>query len=154
MTSSGDKTFFIAAIMAMRHNRLVIFTGAISALCLMSVLSAYVGTVFTYIPKYYTHYAVTALFFFFGIKLLREGFSMADDEGAEELEEVRWLCAQCLLGFSGEVGEMLTRKKKLFYRPVMGGSILITAAGSFPLPFQPQSKTKTKQTQKHCSWQS
>ena len=91
MTSSGDKTFFIAAIMAMRHNRLVIFTGAISAPCLMSVLSAYVGTVFTYIPKYYTHYAVTALFFFFGIKLLREGFSMADDEGAEELEEVRWL---------------------------------------------------------------
>lgn len=64
----------------------------------MSVLSAYVGTVFTYIPKYYTHYAVTALFFFFGIKLLREGFSMADDEGAEELEEVR---CQCLLGFGG-----------------------------------------------------
>jgi len=84
----GDKTFFIAAIMAMRHNRLVIFTGAISALCVMSVLSAYVGTVFTYIPKYYTHYAVTALFFFFGIKLLKEGFAMADDEGAEELEEV------------------------------------------------------------------
>lgn len=47
-----------------------------------------VGTVFTYIPKYYTHYTVTALFFFFGIKLLREGFAMADDEGAEELEEV------------------------------------------------------------------
>jgi putative Ca2+/H+ antiporter (TMEM165/GDT1 family) len=84
----GDKTFFIAAIMAMRHNRLVIFTGAISALAVMSVLSAYVGTIFTYIPPYYTHYAVTALFFFFGIKLLKDGVGMADDEGAEELEEV------------------------------------------------------------------
>lgn len=35
----GDKTFFIAAIMAMRHSRLTIFFGAISALFLMTVLS-------------------------------------------------------------------------------------------------------------------
>ena len=33
----GDKTFFIAAIMAMRHDRLVIFAGAISALAVMTV---------------------------------------------------------------------------------------------------------------------
>lgn len=36
----GDKTFFIAAIMAMRHSRLVVFTGAISALILMTILSS------------------------------------------------------------------------------------------------------------------
>lgn len=35
----GDKTFFIAAIMAMRHPRLIVFGGAISALALMTVLS-------------------------------------------------------------------------------------------------------------------
>jgi len=35
----GDKTFFIAAIMAMRHPRITVFTGAISALALMTVLS-------------------------------------------------------------------------------------------------------------------
>lgn len=35
----GDKTFFIAAIMAMRHPRLVVFAGAIGALGLMTVLS-------------------------------------------------------------------------------------------------------------------
>lgn len=35
----GDKTFFIAAIMAMRHPRLVVFAGAISALALMTALS-------------------------------------------------------------------------------------------------------------------
>lgn len=35
----GDKTFFIAAIMAMRHSRFTVFAGAISALALMTVLS-------------------------------------------------------------------------------------------------------------------
>lgn len=35
----GDKTFFIAAIMAMRHPRCIVFTGAIGALALMTVLS-------------------------------------------------------------------------------------------------------------------
>jgi hypothetical protein len=35
----GDKTFFIAAIMAMRHSRLTVFCGAIFALALMTVLS-------------------------------------------------------------------------------------------------------------------
>lgn len=34
-----DKTFFIAAIMSMRHPRLTVFLGAISALALMTVLS-------------------------------------------------------------------------------------------------------------------
>jgi len=35
----GDKTFFIAAIMAMRHPRLTVFVGAVFALGLMTVLS-------------------------------------------------------------------------------------------------------------------
>ena len=39
----GDKTFFIAAVLAMRHSRAVIFTGAVGALALMTVLSAIMG---------------------------------------------------------------------------------------------------------------
>ncbi len=35
----GDKTFFIAAIMAMRHSRLTVFAGAIGALFIMTVMS-------------------------------------------------------------------------------------------------------------------
>ena len=35
----GDKTFFIAAIMAMRHPRLTVFLGAMSALGVMTVLA-------------------------------------------------------------------------------------------------------------------
>lgn len=38
----GDKTFFIAAIMAMKHPRLTVFIGAISALALMTLLSGIV----------------------------------------------------------------------------------------------------------------
>ena len=33
----GDKTFFIAAIMAMRHSRATVFTAAIAALGVMHV---------------------------------------------------------------------------------------------------------------------
>lgn len=45
----GDKTFFIAAIMAMRHPRLVVFAGAIGALGLMTVLSGkHISSVFRF----------------------------------------------------------------------------------------------------------
>ncbi len=35
----GDKTFFIAAIMAMRHSRLTVLIGALGALVFMTILS-------------------------------------------------------------------------------------------------------------------
>jgi len=47
----GDKTFFIAAIMAMRHSRITVFTGAISALALMTVLSGNTYIFLFYILK-------------------------------------------------------------------------------------------------------
>lgn len=47
----GDKTFFIAAILAMRHSRLVVFGGAIAALSIMTVLSG--KRAFTILPGYY-----------------------------------------------------------------------------------------------------
>ncbi len=37
VTEVGDETFIIAAIMAMRHARLVVFVGAMSALITMTV---------------------------------------------------------------------------------------------------------------------
>lgn len=85
----GDKTFFIAAIMAMRHMRLTVFGGAMGALSLMTVLSALVGFATTVIPKVYTYYVSSALFIIFGLRMLREGWYMSPDEGQEELEEVQ-----------------------------------------------------------------
>lgn len=85
----GDKTFFIAAIMAMRHPRLTVFIGAISALALMTVLSAVFGMAATIIPRVYTYYISTALFAIFGLKMLKEGYYMSPNEGQEEFEEVQ-----------------------------------------------------------------
>lgn len=85
----GDKTFFIAAIMAMRHSRITVFAGAIGALATMTVLSAVLGYATTIIPRWFTYYVSTALFFLFGLKMLKEGYDMSPDEGKEELEEVQ-----------------------------------------------------------------
>lgn len=85
----GDKTFFIAAIMAMRHPRLTVFAGAISALALMTVLSALFGWLANVIPRAYTFYISTALFALFGLKMLKEGCQMSPNEGQGELEEVQ-----------------------------------------------------------------
>uniref|UniRef100_A0A0K8V651 Transmembrane protein 165 n=1 Tax=Bactrocera latifrons TaxID=174628 RepID=A0A0K8V651_BACLA len=88
-TELGDKTFFIAAIMAMRHPRLIVFAGAISALALMTVLSVVFGMAATIIPKVYTYYISTALFAIFGLKMIYEGYFMKDSDAQEELEEVQ-----------------------------------------------------------------
>ncbi|EDO28717.1 predicted protein, partial [Nematostella vectensis] len=85
----GDKTFFIAAIMSMRHSRLVVFSGAMMALGFMTILSAVLGYATTVIPRKFTLYISTALFVFFGLKMLKEGYEMDPSEGQEELEEVQ-----------------------------------------------------------------
>lgn len=85
----GDKTFFIAAIMAMRHSRIVVFTGAILALIVMTIISVLFGWVTVIIPRVYTYWISTALFAIFGLRMLKEGYSMSPDEGKEEFEEVQ-----------------------------------------------------------------
>ncbi|EEB09978.1 transmembrane protein TPARL, putative [Pediculus humanus corporis] len=85
----GDKTFFIAAIMAMRYPRLTVFGGAITALILMTILSVGFGWFATYIPRSYTYYVSTALFAIFGLKMLRDGYYMSPNEGKEEYDEVQ-----------------------------------------------------------------
>lgn len=39
----GDKTFFIGAILAMSHNRWLVFIGSVSALVVMCVISCIIG---------------------------------------------------------------------------------------------------------------
>lgn len=86
----GDKTFLVAALMAMRHPRLVVFSAAFSALILMTVLSAVLGhAVPTLIPKTFTKFMAAILFLIFGLKMLKEGREMSPDEGVgEEMREV------------------------------------------------------------------
>lgn len=85
----GDKTFFIAAIMAMRHARLTVFTGAMLALSLMHIMSSFFGYAITVIPRLYTYYLSSFLFAIFGLKMLREGWKMSPQEAQEEFDEVQ-----------------------------------------------------------------
>ncbi|KAI9328561.1 UPF0016-domain-containing protein [Zopfochytrium polystomum] len=85
----GDKTFIIAAVMAMRHSRTLIFSAAISALAFMTVLSALLGHIVPALfSKTWTQFAASALFVVFGIKMVYEGLNMTGNESKQELEEV------------------------------------------------------------------
>lgn len=86
----GDKTFLVAALMAMKHDRIVVFTAAFGALLVMTVLSAGLGQVVpNLISKRFTSFAAAILFLVFGAKLLREGMQMDPSEGVtEEMHEV------------------------------------------------------------------
>ena len=45
LSEVGDKTFFIAMVLAMRHSRLIVLAGALGALWVMTALSAAMGKV-------------------------------------------------------------------------------------------------------------
>jgi len=85
----GDKTFFIAALMAMKHSPLVVFVGAIAALSLMTVLSTAVGySLPNLVNPIFTRYASIVLFLFFGVRMLIDASRMDGREGNDELAEV------------------------------------------------------------------
>lgn len=87
-TEIGDKTFFIAAVLSMRHPRLTIFAGAILALICMTILSTMMGLILpSLLPRQYTHIIGGILFLYFGIKLIYDSRSMSD-KVSDELEEV------------------------------------------------------------------
>ncbi|CAN3375821.1 hypothetical protein DIURU_003923 [Diutina rugosa] len=86
----GDKTFLIAALMAMRNSRLVVFAAAWSSLVVMTVLSGVVGHALpALISPRVTQFMASGLFVVFGVKLLNEGLAMPADMGVdEEMAEV------------------------------------------------------------------
>ncbi len=82
----GDKTFLIAAILAMRHPRLVVFAGAFGSLVVMSILSAELGHLLpTLIPRKWTQVCAALLFLVFGAKMLQEAREMK--AGNEKIQE-------------------------------------------------------------------
>jgi putative Ca2+/H+ antiporter (TMEM165/GDT1 family) len=71
VSEMGDETFIIAAIMAMRHPRVVVFSGAIAALSIMTVLGVALGLVVpNLISKDTVSKAAFVLYTFFGCRLL------------------------------------------------------------------------------------
>jgi len=80
----GDKTFFIAMVMSMRHSRRLVFAGVTTALAAMTILSVLLGQAVSFLPKAYIHYAALVLFVGFGVKLLIDAWQMPGN--AESLE--------------------------------------------------------------------
>ncbi|KZV83897.1 UPF0016-domain-containing protein [Exidia glandulosa HHB12029] len=101
----GDKTFLIAAILAMRHPRLVVFAGAFGSLVVMSILSAVLGHILpALIPKKWTQFVAAMLFLIFGGKMLLEARDMQPGSGAiqEEMREVEEELEEEEAGAGGE----------------------------------------------------
>ncbi|KAI4379159.1 hypothetical protein MLD38_005492 [Melastoma candidum] len=87
LSEIGDKTFFAAAILAMRHPRRLVLSGCLAALIVMTIFSAIVGWAApNLISRKWAHHVTTILFFGFGLWSLRDGFQESGD--SEELAEV------------------------------------------------------------------
>lgn len=87
LSEIGDKTFFAAAILAMRHPRRLVLSGCLAALIVMTIFSVVVGWAApNLLSRKWTHHITTLLFFGFGLWSLWDGFKQ--DGEAEELAEV------------------------------------------------------------------
>ncbi|CAD6245129.1 unnamed protein product [Miscanthus lutarioriparius] len=107
LSEIGDKTFFAAAILAMRHPRKLVLAGCLTALIVMTALSASLGWAApNLISRKWTHHVTTLLFFVFGIWSLWEGFK--EDGDSEELDEVE---AELDAAFKSNKGETKTVSK-------------------------------------------
>lgn len=85
----GDRTFFVAAILAMKSSRIIIWTGALLALTCMTILSAAIGKAFPLLlNKKYTSIAAGLLFLYFGLQLLRDWYRMRNKAATDENEEL------------------------------------------------------------------
>ncbi|KAM7464366.1 hypothetical protein LguiA_032487 [Lonicera macranthoides] len=87
LSEIGDKTFFAAAILAMRHPRKLVLSGCLSALIVMTILSALVGWAApNLISRKLTHHITTLLFVGFGLWSLWDAFNEGDKEEFDEVE--------------------------------------------------------------------
>eukprot|EP00934_Nitzschia_sp_Nitz4_P006565 Nitzschia sp. Nitz4//scaffold95_size97785//89322//90592//NITZ4_004681-RA/size97785-augustus-gene-0.103-mRNA-1//1//CDS//3329560514//6555//frame0 len=112
LSEIGDKTFFIAALLAMKTSRLLSFLGSIGALSVMTVLSVWIGLFVRRLPRLRHSAAIikshpqlltpshgppninglaAVAFLFFGLKTLWEAYSSSPDNDSmkEELSDAQ-----------------------------------------------------------------
>lgn len=103
LSEIGDKTFFIAAILAMKVGRMTSFVASLSALALMSVISVAIGTIFSKVPDALKssvpvgEIAGIVLLIFFGLRTLKEGLAAEDgamDKSEEEMSDAEEVVMQ------------------------------------------------------------
>uniref|UniRef100_A0A6N2MEJ9 GDT1 family protein n=1 Tax=Salix viminalis TaxID=40686 RepID=A0A6N2MEJ9_SALVM len=136
LSEIGDKTFFAAAILAMRHPRRFVLSGCLSALIVMTIISAVVGWAApNLISRTWTHHITTILFFGFGLWSLWDGFN--DKGEAEELAEVEakldadWKAAK---GGGKDNDDLKKQRRKFlsqFFSPIFLKAFSITFFGEW-----------------------
>ncbi|KAK4749094.1 hypothetical protein SAY87_026543 [Trapa incisa] len=94
----GDKTFFIAALLAMQYQKGLVLLGSMGALSLMTILSVVIGRIFQSVPSQFQttlpvgEYAAIALLIFFGLKSIKDAWKLpavvkSGDKNGPELDE-------------------------------------------------------------------
>jgi hypothetical protein len=92
----GDKTFFIAGLLAMKAGRIVSLIGSVGALAVMTIISVLIGQIFHAVPPGISQgiplddVAAVIAFAFFGLKTLKEASEIKDGDNSgvdEEYEE-------------------------------------------------------------------
>lgn len=97
LSELGDKTFFVAGLLAIKYSRLISFTGSVGALGVMSVIAVLIGQVFHTVPASVTNglplddIAAAALFAYFGLKTIKDSYDLPSDGGDanDELEDAQ-----------------------------------------------------------------
>lgn len=96
----GDKTFFIAALLAMQYEKGLVLLGSMGALALMSILSVVIGRIFQSVPAQFQttlpigEYAAVTLLMFFGLKSIKDAWDLPSkdvkngDNSSPELDEL------------------------------------------------------------------
>uniref|UniRef100_A0A453AHH9 GDT1 family protein n=1 Tax=Aegilops tauschii subsp. strangulata TaxID=200361 RepID=A0A453AHH9_AEGTS len=80
----GDKTFFIAALLAMQYQKALVLLGSMAALSLMTIVSVVIGRIFQSVPAQFQttlpigEYAAVALLAFFGFKSIKDAWALPD----------------------------------------------------------------------------
>ncbi|EJK48658.1 hypothetical protein THAOC_32528 [Thalassiosira oceanica] len=91
LSEIGDKTFFVAALLAAKLSRVISFVGSLGALAVMTIISVVIGQVFHAVPSELSNglplddVAAVIAFTYFGVKILSEAFE--EDEGKSAMDE-------------------------------------------------------------------
>eukprot|EP00891_Asterochloris_glomerata_P000685 jgi/Astpho2/685/e_gw1.00013.117.1_t len=91
LSELGDKTFFIAGLLAMKVGRWLSFAGSVSALGLMTIISVAIGFMFKQVPDAIKgsvpigEYLGIALLIYFGLRTLKDAYDSDDAGGDDEL---------------------------------------------------------------------
>ena len=92
LSEIGDKTFFIAGLLAMKTSKFISFIGSLAALGVMTIISVLIGQIFHAVPSGLADgiplddVAAVLAFAFFGFKTLKEALDMDGEDSIMDEE--------------------------------------------------------------------